>query len=131
MLFAKLDVLFGKYAIYATGGMFLLTCIFGAGWYAANLKLDVAQEKAKNAELRLTVSNQSIASLSSELKSITTTLQESSEQAKEDRANISNQLKALDRGDKSRCDLEARLKAWKPSSACVVPKELKGIWSGL
>lgn len=130
-MLSKLDIIFGKFAGYITGGMFILVCIFGAGWYASNLKLDAQREKVENAEMRLTVSNTSLASLRGELDGINKTLEANHLSEMEQQKGIQEQLNLVNKNDQSRVALEEQLKNRQSTSNCPIPKDLANAWNSL
>lgn len=131
MVLAKLDVLLGRYAVYICSSFFALSIVLGVGWYVSNTKLEAQRAKAENAEMRLTVSNTSIASLKNELAEVNATLERTHAEAVAQRESLAQQLRIIDKNDEQKVMLEKYLKSRPSTSNCPIPKDLMDAWNSL
>jgi len=65
---SKIEIFFGKFAIYIIGVLALCLAVTGVGWYVSSYKYDAAVEHSKSVETQLEVSNASYGSIRDQCK---------------------------------------------------------------
>lgn len=126
---SKIDIFFGKFAIYICGVLLVLSCLLGAGWYVSNVKLEGQRDKADKIAVQLQTSNASYGSIKTEFQSLTEQLKANQERALENQIVLQDRLSNIIASDKSRLALEQSLLARSPTTDCETPKELVDAWS--
>lgn len=130
-MFTRIIDFYGKFSEYISGGLLILLVVSSLGWYVSNLKRDNLQTKLNDKELKLSISNSSIESLSKELQSVTKTLVDNETIEKQHQDLLSKKLKSLDEADKANLSLEDHLRNRQSNSDCKTPKDLKDAWNKL
>lgn len=127
----KLEIFFGKFAIYIIGVLLAAFIVSSAGWYVSNVRLESQVQKTKTAETQLEVSNASYVSIRDQYKSLTKQLQDNTEQALTNQKNISAELLRAIEASKPNMELEKKLLERIPQGDCKTPEDLKNAWSKL
>lgn len=127
----KLEIFFGKFAIYIIGVLLAAFVVASAGWYVSNVRLEGQRETNKAVTLQLQTSNASYYSLRDQYKALTDQLKTNSEQALVNQQNISAQLLRAIEESKPNVELEKKLLERVPEGQCATPEDLKNAWSKL
>lgn len=125
----KIEIFFGKFALYIVAFFAVLSVALGTGWYVSNQKLDSERSHSAKVETQLSVSNASYQSIKGEFQSLTEQLKENQERALENQAILQDRLQNIVESDRSRLALEQRLMTRAPTTDCKMPQELIDAWS--
>lgn len=127
----KLEIFFGKFAIYIVGFLLAAFVVSSAGWYVSNVRLEGQRDKTQTVLTQLNTSNASYNSLKGQYTGLTQQLKDNSEQALINQKNISaDLLRAIEAG-KPNLEMERNLLNRVPKSQCATPEDLKNAWSKL
>lgn len=127
----KLEIFFGKFAIYIIAFLLGLFLFASAGWYVSNVRLESQTARADAVTLQLKTSNASYTSLKGTYEGLTKQLKDNSEQALINQQNISAELMRAIEASKPNQELEKQLLERVPTSQCATPEDLKNAWSKL
>jgi hypothetical protein len=125
----KIEIFFGKFALYIVAFFAVLSLALGTGWYVSNQKLDSERSHSAKVETQLSVSNASYRSIKGEFQGLTEQLKENQERALENQAILQDRLQNIVESDRSRLALEQRLLTRAPTTDCKMPQELIDAWS--
>lgn len=127
----KLEIFFGKFAVYIVVFLLGLFLFASAGWYVSNVRLESQTARADAVTLQLKTSNASYTSLKGTYEGLTKQLKDNSEQALINQQNISAELMRAIEASKPNQELERQLLERVPTSQCATPEDLKNAWSKL
>jgi len=128
---SKLEIFFGKFAIYIIGVLALALTVCGVGWYVTGYELDASKAQQKTTETQLEVSNASYGSIRDQFALLTKTLEANQDRALASHALLQEKLSGIIASDKSRELLEQQLLSRTPEGKCETPKDLSDAWSKL
>jgi len=128
MLETKLQVFFGKFAIYIIGFLLMVAIVCGGGWYVSGVELEGQRAKTDVVETQLEVSNASYNSIKTQFSDLTNELRANQEKALESHAILQANLKEVLEADKGRENMEKYLLNRQTETECVMPKDLVDAW---
>jgi len=128
MLETKLQIFFGKFAIYIIGFLLMAAIVCGGGWYVSSIELEGQRAKTDVVETQLEVSNASYNSIKSQFSDLTNELRANQEKALASHAILQENLKQVLEADKGRENMEKYLLNRQTETECVMPKDLVDAW---
>lgn len=128
---SKIEIFFGKFAIYIIGVLALCLAVTGVGWYVTGYKYDAAVEHSQKVETQLEVSNASYGSIRDQFGLLTKTLEANQDRALASHALLQEKLSGIIADDKTRELLEKELLSRTPTGECQTPKDLSDAWNKL
>ncbi len=126
---SKIEIFFGKFAIYIIGVLLILSIGSGVGWYVSNIRLQAQTTKSESIYRQLEISNASYNSIKGEFSKLTSTLEANQEKALASHALLQEKLSTIVEADKSREGMEKYLLNRQTDTDCKIPKDLLDAYS--
>ena len=128
MLQSKIEIFFGKFAIYIIGVLMFMAIGCGLGWYVSNIRLEAQTAKTESTYRQLEISNASYNSIKTEFSKLTGQLEQNQEKALASHAILQERLKEILEVDQSRVNMEKYLTNRQTETDCQMPKDLLDAW---
>lgn len=124
----KLTTLWPQIQFYVVGTMGAALIALSVLTYVQGVQKHDLQSQLNSKGIELSVSNASVADLTTSLTNVKKSLQEVERINKEKQAGIADKLKEVEASDKKLIDLEAELKSRPTTLKCAIPKDLADAW---
>jgi len=128
---SKLEIFFGKFAIYIIGVLVLAIATTSIGWYVSTYRYQAAVEHSEKVETQLEVSNASYGSIRDQFALLTKTLEANQDKALASHALLQEKLSGIIASDKAQVIVEGELLSRTPQGQCVTPKDLADAYDKL